>query len=252
MFTEKLRPFCLLLVTILAVSLVSWGQTCSGATVTGVYGLSSVGTDGSGNPITGEGLLSADGGGRLAGLETLSDNGAITPNVALRGTYGVRADCTGSMVLMPKGGTASHFDLVVVASGNTLRLVGTDAGEVVSAYAQAQGAANCNKTGLSGPYNFQGAGTFVGLGPVAFSGRLTLDGAGKLTGHESGSLAGATFSRAPVFGIYHVAPNCTGDATLNVKGQPPSHISFVVTNGGQGLVLIQTDPGSVVPGSAQQ
>jgi hypothetical protein len=89
------------------------------------------------------------------------------------------------------------------------------------------------------------------VGAVALDGLFSLDGKGNVTGTESGSIAGSIFTGQAVSGAYSVASNCTGTLTVTVLGQT-EHSSFVVTNGGKGMLVLETDANTVVSGFGQQ
>jgi len=251
MTSRMLRRGFLLVVAFLALGLGAWGQ-CSDANVTGKYGFAGNGLDKNGKPISFLGYFKADGKGTLTGTETGSDNGTVFTNVPLTGTYSINPDCTGSGTAKLKGQKATyHFTLVVVSGGKSLQTLSTDAPTVQAGTAQAQGKATCTVAGVKGPFGLETRGVFIGVGAVAFDGLFTLDGKGNVSGTESGSVAGTIFTGQSVSGTYTVAPNCTGTLTVTVLGQT-EHASFVVTNGGKGMLLVETDATSVVSGFGQQ
>jgi len=234
---------------VVALSLAVWGQ-CSDANVTGKYGFGIHGFAKNAQPISIAGYIKADGKGTFTATESGSIGGTIFTNVPVSGTYSINPDCTGSAIVKaPKA--VNHFNLVVVSGGKSLQTVSADAGNVEIEVVQAQGKAACTLAGLKGTFGIQSSGTFLGVGSVAFDGVFTLDGSGKVSGIESGSLDGAIFTRQSVSGSYTVASNCTGTMTIMI-GNQTEHSSFVVTNGGKGMLLVETDPNTVVSGFGQQ
>jgi hypothetical protein len=250
MISQTLRRSSLTVTTVLALGLAAWGQ-CSNANVTGKYGYAGGGLDKGGNPIRILGYFNATGKGTFKGNETGSDNGSIVTNLPVTGTYSVNSDCTGSGTIKPKGGTVNHFSLVVLSGGKNLQFVITDAPNVQAGTAQAQGKATCTVAGMKGNFGIEAGGVFLGVGAVAFDGLFTLDGKGTVSGTESGSIAGSIFTKQPVSGTYTVTSFCTGTMTLTVDNQT-EHTSFVVTNGGQSLQVVETDANTVVSGFGQQ
>jgi len=246
-----LRRGFLLVTAVLAFGLASWGQ-CSNANFTGKYGFAGNGLDTNGKPISFLGYIKADGKGTFTGTETASDDGTVITNVPITGTYSINSDCTGSGTTKLKGqkGT-NHFTLVVVSGGKNLQFLITDAPKVQIGTAQAQGKATCTLAGLKGSFGVESSGVFIGVGAVALDGLLTLDGKGNVGGSESGSIAGSIFTGQPVSGTYTVASNCTGTLTVTVLKQT-EHASFVVTNGGKGMLIVETDATTVVSGFGQQ
>lgn len=251
MISRILHKGLLIVAAVLALGLAAWGQ-CSNANVTGKYGFSSTGLDKNGTPIAAIGYIKADGKGTVKGTETGSDDGAVFTNVPLTGTYSINADCTGSGTSKLKGQkTTNHFNLVVVSGGKNLQTLSTDTPNVQTGTVQAQGKATCTVAGLKGNFGVEASGVFIGVGAVALDGLFTLDGKGNVTGTESGSIAGSIFTGQSVSGTYTVASNCTGTIAATVLGQT-LHSSFVVTNGGKGLLLVGTDAGTIISGFGQQ
>jgi len=250
MISKTLRTGLFTVTTVLALGLAGWGQ-CSNANVTGKYGYAGGGLDKGGNPIRVIGYFNANGKGTFKGNETGSDGGSIVTNLPVTGTYSVNSDCTGSGTITPKGGKVSHFTLVVLSGGKNLQYLTTDAPNVQAGSAQAQGKATCTVAGIKGSFGIEAGGVFVGVGAVAFDGLFTLDGKGTVSGTESGSIAGSIFTKQPVSGSYTVTSFCTGTMTLMVDGQT-EHTSFVVTNDGQSLQVVETDANTVVSGFGQQ
>jgi hypothetical protein len=234
---------------VLALGVAAWGQ-CSDATVTGKYGFVDSGFAKNAEPVAFAGYLKADGKGTFTATESGSVGGTIVTNVPVTGTYSINADCTGTAITKTKG-SVNHFNLVVVSGGKSLQTVSADAGIVQTETVQAQGKATCTLAGLKGTFGIQSSGMFLGVGSVAFDGIFTFDGEGKVAGVESGSLDGAIFTRQSASGTYTVASNCTGTMAIMVENQT-EHSSFVVTNGGKGMLLVETDADTVVSGFGQQ
>jgi hypothetical protein len=234
---------------VLALGLAAWGQ-CSNANVTGKYGFEINGFTKNAQPISVAGYLKADGKGTFKGTESASIGGTIFTNVPITGTYSINADCTGSAITKVQK-SVNHFNLVVVSGGKSLQTVSADSGNVETEIVQAQGKTTCTLAGLKGSFGIQSSGMFLTIGSVAFDGVFTLDGKGVVSGKESGSIAGSIFTWLPASGTYTVASNCTGTMAITVSGQT-QHLSFVVTNGGKGMLLVETDANTVVSGFGQQ
>jgi len=251
MTSTMLQKGLLMVTAVLALSLTAWGQ-CSNADLTGKYGFAGGGLDKNGNPIHVLAYIKANGRGTFTGTETGSDDGTVFTNIPLTGTYSINSDCTGSGTSKLKGQkTTNHFNLVVVSGGKNLQTLSTDAPNVQAGTVQAQGKATCTVAGLKGSFGIEASGDFIGVGAVALDGLFTLDGKGNVSGTESGSIAGSIFTGQSVSGTYTVASNCTGTITVTVLGQT-EHSSFVVTNGGKELLVVETDANTVVSGFGQQ
>ena len=251
MISTIVRRSFLIVTTVLALGLAAWGQ-CSDANVTGKYGFAVSGLDKNGNPIGLLGYFKADGKGTFKGTETGSDDGTVFTNLTLTGTYSINSDCTGSGTAKLKGqkGT-NHFNLVVVSSGKSLQILSTDAPDVQAGAAQAEGKETCTLAGITGSFGVEASGVFIGTGAVALDGLLAFDGKGGITGTVSGSIAGTIFTGQSVSGTYTVASNCTGTTSFSLLGQT-LNASFVATNAGKSLLVLETDTGTVISGFGQQ
>ncbi len=97
---------------------------------------------------------------------------------------------------------------------------------------------------LRGTYMSHGSGTVVGVGPVAAVGLIIYDGKGNLTNPFTVSVNGAIDS-VPATGTYTVNSDCTGTVT-----QTGGNYHFVVAADGSKVFWIETDPGTVISGSA--
>ena len=106
---------------------------CSSAILKGTFGFTATGFLVAPSPIVGPfggiGIQSFDGKGNTEAVSTVSINGN-SERVSIKGTYSVKSDCTGSMILtfLPSG-LVHHFDLVVAGNGS-VQGVRTDPGVV--------------------------------------------------------------------------------------------------------------------------
>ena len=216
---------------------------CSNATLIGNYGFTVTGVNGSGSLTATVGQLTSDGKGNLTGIETDSVAGVISSNVALTGTYSLKTTCTGTATIT--SGTTANFNLVVVSNGAQFEISRTDAGTSQYGYALAQGKAICTNAGIKNTFGFRGGGFTSSLAPYAFNGQVKLNGLGGVTGTESASFGGTIQSFA-LTGSYSVSSNCTGTATFNGGSGNVAHTFFVVVNGGQSSMQIQTDANLIV------
>jgi len=251
MSSKLLRTSLLIAAAVLAFGMMSWGQ-CSDANITGKYGYLVYGFDSSGNPTATLGYMKANGKGTFTGTEAVADDGNVEQNIPVSGTYSINSDCTGSGTIKAKGGkNTDTFALVVVSAGKTLQVLSTDTGSVQGGTAQAQGKETCTEAGLTATMGIQAAGVFIGTGAVALDGLVTFDGKGDVSGTVSGSLAGDIFTGQSVSGRYTVASNCTGTTSFTLLGQTLT-TDFVMTDGAQHLLVLQTNSETVVSGQGQQ
>ena len=79
------------------------------------------------------GIFAADGAGNLLGSVTTSDNGAIFRG-PFSGTYTVNSDCTGSVEI--PGGSFTQGDFVIDPKGDTLHIIVTNSGAVITGVAE--------------------------------------------------------------------------------------------------------------------
>ena len=251
MIPKRLHLVMLLVATVFSLCLSGWGATCSTATIKGNYGYTVNGVASDGSAITNVGHFKSDGKGNFAGTQTTSSGGQIFSNVPTKGTYSVNSNCLGSGTITINN-KQSDFGMVVVSGGKSFQILNTDSPNIQAGTASAQGNATCTLAGLKGTFGILSSGLFVGIGAVVLDGQFTLDGAGSLKGTESGSIAGGIFNNLPVTGSYKVKSNCTGSATFKIPKQPTEHANLVVVNGGQNLLVIETDANTVVSGSGQQ
>ena len=219
--------------------------SCSNATLLGNYGFTITGVDATGSLSASVGQLTANGKGNFTGTFTNSTAGVISSNVALTGTYSIKTTCIGTATLTPSGGTAEPFSLVVVSNGGQFELTETKAGSSQYGYALAQGTAICTNAGVKNTFGFRGGGYTSSLTPYAYNGQVKLNGLGGITGTESASFGG-TIESFSLKGSYSVNSNCTGTATFNGSTGNVSHTYFVIVNGGQSAMQIQTDTSYIV------
>lgn len=223
---------------------------CSNATLNGNYGFVLSGVNNTSALTVTVGQIAADGSGKLTGSETVSNNGVITSNVSITGSYALNKNCTGTATITPAGGSASNYSLVVI--GKQIQMAETDAGFTESGYALAQGTATCSDAGIKGTVGFHGIGWKVStsLTPTAFAGQVKADGLGNLSGTQEGSLGGVVYSTS-LSGTYSVNANCTGTITLTGSGLT-THSNFVLVNAGMSTLAIQTDAGTITTSFGQK
>jgi hypothetical protein len=225
--------------------------SCSNATLAGNYGFTITGVNGSGSLTAAVGQLTADGKGKFTGIFTNSTAGVINSNVALTGTYSVKTNCTGTTTITPSGGTATNFSLVVVSYGGQFEITETKAGSSQYGYALAQGNATCTNAGIKNTFGFRGGGYNSSLAPYAYAGQVKLNGLGGITGSESASFGG-TIESFSLTGSYSVSSNCTGTATFKSSTGNLTHTNFVIVNGGQSAMQIQTDANTILTNFVQR
>jgi hypothetical protein len=256
MISKLVRIAALNLFLIVLLGTLLWAQpvrpvACSNGSLTGRYGFAINGTA-NGNPITAVGQIATDGNGTLAGNETISENGTVGNLLGVLGTYAIKSDCTGTMTIQAAGHSKQNFSVTVISGGQQIDMVQTDSGTTELGTAQAQGSSSCSSAGAKGVYGLQGAGTEIGVGPLALGGQITLRGDGTLTGIETVSINGTVASKQKISGAFKVIRICQGAAVIQVGNHGPIHLNLVVVNGGHGILFIQGDSNTLVSGSLQR
>lgn len=230
-----------------ALTSAAWAAPCSNASLNGTYGFLHDSTDDTGAPASAAvSQITFDPTTGTFSGQTTSSRGGVIGSQSLSGTYSIAPDCTGTGT--PAAG--SPFSIVVTAKGFlALHLF-------AEGFAVKQGPAVCTNAGLKGNYGFETTGSFVAgapsTGAVAFIGQLNFDvssGAGVITGSVSSSQGGTFAAGAAVTGSYQIGPDCTGTITITPNGLSPMDFNFVIVNQGKEVLLIQTDPSTIVSGT---
>jgi hypothetical protein len=226
------------------------GATCSNASLSGAYGFLHDGTDSTGAPATAAvAQITFDPiTGTFKGEQTASHDGAIVTN-PISGTYTIASNCTGTGT--PAAGVP--FSIMVTSTG----IVGLHL--LAEGFAVQQGSATCTNAGVKGRFGFETTGVVVAgpdAGAVAYIGELKLSvdasGDGVISGHLSSSEGSTFIAEEPVTGSYTVSPDCAGRATITPEGHPEMRFRLVVVNGGNQMLVIETDPNTVVSGTLQR
>jgi hypothetical protein len=231
-------------------------RECSPATLKGAYGFQEHGTIMGSPPFPDatSGIAIYDGEGNFHGTYTDALGGPGT----FEGTYTVNSECIYSDEFTPGPGPVYHHHAGPI-TGDGIRqevhYIYTDAGGVVWGTLKKIPPKRCSLATLKGTYAQFSEGTITvpipppPPFPVAFSGILTFDGAGKFSGQSTGSLGGVTVSNT-VTGTYAVDPDCTLSVVAKTA-QGVTHEAGTITGEGQfqeirnittdaGLVLIDT------------
>jgi len=247
MISETFRFARMIVLASFTLSSATWAATCSNASLSGTYGFLHGGTDSNGTPnsaavsqITFDSTT-----GTFTGETKASHDGVIT-TFSFTGIYAIASNCTGTGI--PTG--LSPFAIVVTSKGFlALHLLS-------EGFAVKQGSPTCTNAGLKGSFGFGTTGLFLAgapsIGAVAFIGELKLtvnpSGEGVIRGHVASSEDG-TFAEEPVTGSYTVGTDCRGTATITPRGLSEMHFSFVLVDGGNEMLAVETDADTVVSGT---
>jgi hypothetical protein len=222
---------------------------CSKASLVGTYGISwgwpQALYDGSENEAAVVGQFTADGKGNLTGTETVSYESSIQ-TVSVKGTYTVAANCTGTISISP-----DFFNIYLNGSNGGFQMTLTTAGFEAVGFALPQVSTTCALTGKAQTLGLNVVGTLPGSSVnKAIIGQLVLSGKGKVTGTVSIN-QNYSNSVATITGTYTEASDCTGTLKITPKGSSALNFNTVFVNSGAELLLVETDTGTVLGGTAQ-
>ncbi len=257
MTRNLVRLAALNLSIILWIGTVAWSQpahpaqSCSNASLTGRYGFLINGSS-NGAPIAAMGQIATDGSGHISGIESFSENGTISANLSVLGSYSVKANCTGTMIIQAQGRSKQNFDVTVFSAGKQIDMVETDSGTTELGTAHAQLSKSCVAVGPKGLYGLLGTGAEVGVGPLALAGKVVLHGNGTLDGIETTSENGSVTSGQKIGGGIKILPRCIGAASIEIGNSGPIHLNLVVVDGGAQVLFIEVDDQTLISGSLER
>jgi hypothetical protein len=205
----------------------------------------------SGLAVNGFARFILDGNGNLFGNSAATVNGTWSAG-PVTGAYTVNVDCSASFTLTDAGGGVQNFSGVVVNQGDSAVLLQTDPGSGISATLR-RTRNSCQTSDLAGTFGFQAAGTVQSAATAVYSsvGIINLDGQGNLTAIES-RYADGSYVQVASSGTITVNLDCTLNMTLSPTGGSGNQVDFggVVVNNEKEMILVQSDAGTVVSGSA--
>ena len=260
MISKTFRIARMIVLATFALSSAAWAATCSNASLSGTYGFLHDSTDSNGVPISAAvSQITFDSTTGTFAVETTSSRDGVIVTFSATGTYVVASNCTGTG--FPTG--HNRFSFVVTSTGFlAVEPINLTTGISTEGFAVKQGSATCTNAGVEGSFGLEATGVFVAgapvTGPVVFIGDLKLtvnhSGEGLISGNLAGSEGGTIFHFVgePVTGSYSIASDCTGTATIISKGLSEMHFSFVVVDGGNEMLAIQTDADTVVSGTLRR
>ncbi len=117
-----------------------------------------------------------------------------------------------------------------------------------------RGPHTCTNASIAGPYGYTISGLVVNgdgsFTPDADSGTITSDGNGNLTGFDTDNLGGQIQSQT-FTGTYTVNSDCRSSASITSNYGVVRNFNLVIVDNGQEILLIESDAGVVVSGSAK-
>src|SRR6185437_10471937 len=203
--------------------------TFTNANLSGPFAFSYIGSD-AGGFLSAAGSFVADGAGHItSGIEDINSSSGVSPNIAVTGTYLVRADGRGSITLnSPTPNSNSTLDFVIVAGGHAL-VTRFDNRATGSGTIDQQTTSAFSNAALAGPFAFTLSGIDTGDVPLAVGGVFTSDASGNLTaGLDDSNDNGLIVTNDPMTGSIPVAATGRGTATLNTSRGALTFAYYVV------------------------
>lgn len=217
------------------------------ANLSGPFAFSYIGSDGGGF-LAVAGSFQADGNGHItSGTQDINSGLGIFTNVAISGTYTVRADGRGSATLNSTAGNTT-IDFVLVASGHAL-VTRFDSAASGSGTIDQQTASAFSNAALAGTFAFNLAGIDAIGNPLGVAGNFTADATGNITsGVDDSNDNGGIILSDPLTGSIPVAASGRGTATLNtIRGT--LHFAYYVVDATH-LKIVETDTSLALGGEA--
>ena len=187
------------------------------ANLNGSFAFSYTGSD-AGGFLAVAGSFVADGAGHItSGTQDINSEAAVSPNVAVSGTYLVRADGRGTITLNSSAAGNSTLDFVIVAGGHAL-VTRFDNRATGSGTIDQQTTSAFSNAALAGPFAFTLSGIDTGGVPLAVGGVFTSDASGNLTsGLDDSNDNGLVTTNDPMTGSIPMTSTGRGTATLNTS-----------------------------------
>lgn len=197
------------------------------ANLNGPFAFSYTGSDAGGFLAVG-GSFVADGAGHItSGTQDINSGAAVSTNVAVSGTYLVRADGRGTITMNSAAGN-STLDFVIVAGGHAL-VTRFDNRATGSGTIDQQTASAFSNAALAGSFAFSLSGIDTGGVPMAVGGVFTSDASGTITtGLDDSNDNGLVVTNDPMTGSIPVAATGRGTATLNTSRGALTFAYYVV------------------------
>ncbi len=115
-----------------SIAVAQGAPTCTNLGVKNAYSFEATGQVIGTGQVAAAGRLTFNGTGSITGPLTLSLDGVIHSNVAVKGTYAINSNCTGTAKITPTGLSPMDFNLVVVNGGKEIMAIETDNNTIVT------------------------------------------------------------------------------------------------------------------------
>lgn len=196
------------------------------------------GIDANGADLQEVGLFTTDGTSAISGgVQDTNDNGNVSTNLNVNGTYSVAANGRGTATLITPNGS-SNFAFYVV-DANRLKLIQIDSVPVVAGDGFRQSAGPSNAS-LNGGFAFTLGGR-RGSNPLVSGGIFTSDGNGNITSGVQDINSGSVNTNLSLTSsTYSMAGNGRGTLTLtNSSGS--SHFAIYPSSGGVQMMQVDSN-----------
>jgi hypothetical protein len=114
----------------------------------------------------------------------------------------------------------------------------------------------CNAGSLVGTYGYTQTGVYFdaqgGTNYYSAAGSFVADGQGNLSGSETSSDNGNIATASTYTGTYTINTDCSGSYSSSYPGLGFSNYTFVITDSGNGIQLIESDTGINLTGVARR
>lgn len=214
----------------------------------GAYAISFSGTDANGF-FAAAGTITANGNGQITtGVLDVNRSVNAGTNLAVTGTYNIRADGRGVAGLVTSAG---NFNLVfVLVAGNRALVTRFENSATGSGAMDLQNAGAFNTAALAGTFVFNLSGLSAAANPEATVGSITADATGNVTsGVQDTSDNGSILTSQPITaGTIQVAGNGRGTASITTSTGPLNFAFYVVD--ANRLKLVETDKTPALAGDA--
>lgn len=245
----KIAAVCMLLAS---ANLAFAHERCTNETFKGLYGVELTGIAGGLFPTTFVFNFVVDGqGGIPSGAGTQGFPGLIVNNITLVGNYSVNPDCSGRLKVTSNDGDVGVENFVLLDGGNRFVLIDDIPGDILTGEGERISKnpnTNCSTDLIRGTYAFSESGIENGTAQLAFVGKFDADGKGNGTNGSGTAAIGRKVTNNLSFTLnYTVNADCSG--SLALANLSPAFeaktFNFVILQGGNKLLLIDTDTGDI-------
>jgi hypothetical protein len=213
----------------------------SATPISGSFAFTVAGANTGGTFVAG-GIINTDGAGHVmnTSAQDVNNDGVITENAALSGTYSVAGNGRGTLIL--NGGT---INFAIYPSTGGVLLLEIDS-SIVASGAAFQQTGTFSNTSANGIYGMNFTGVVVGSNEINSEAQFTADGAGNITGTVNFNNGGVLSSNLALTGKYSISASGRGTANFT-SSLGTQNVIFYVVNSTQ-VLFIDVDTGLAAMG----